>query len=889
MPNDAERQYALSRYYGSSEVAYAAVRDSYQLARLERTRVAPWAGGQAKGQEWLHNTTSGYLFQQMAGAAASHGMLGGGNPMAMSYGIQQLLGRGGAGFMDVSGGGGMSGVQRSFGGAGFVTDQFSQQLFRGLQSKLFGERGTQNKVNGLDMDQIGILMSELGSRRAISGERVGTFKNADLSERIAHYKATGNKAIASRLNGVKTEEDLDRKIAEATKQGKTTERDALLQVRNSQQILQVDKAFEDNTAKLVKGASGMIATLGNIMGSNDVSAMLKMAEEFSGKAIKSAEDARKVQGKVNEAVAFAESQGISGRSYLEEVMNQGRGVQAVLAQKYGLNPNDTGTIAALIGQNAAHQGVVSTIGQGIGQNTSAGEAGAQSAAGQMSRMMENPELIAAAKALKMGGLSKDQKGSLNALLQQYKGASTQDERRTAMAGIDEFFGNTFGQGAIGWLSEGGGAGAALKNADVANTVIDAINPEVTNSVVKRGTTKALSLLRKDQRGLIGTRAFETVMRSFVGTTQDKFADVLASGSPEEVRKFLASREGFMTDANGKSVSAAEMMAELGDPSKFGAVGEAFRSANQYYRGLEYTSAGATNEGEQIARGMTLQNMLGKGTVFGQRKGAMSFWDMLGKGFLTGADGEMYNEGILGLMTERDKDNAVTLQMDGDRIQATEKDLDFIGKRGNVERMLQAAGAKDLKEMSAMLRDKGETGSRASQALWREMTAANLKLGSADGKSIMAGDAEAYDLMREEYTMVGKRGRLENLAGMDAGALSAIKTEDVAAQKIRERLDRDGPGGLYEKAAGGDAGAIGQLQEMDKLMKGQLAEQMDIQIGATRQKLKDGGLSDKDKENEEKYLKRIDGAREAMTSESTNVMRVTNLIVENYQKGSDKEG
>ena len=883
MPTEAEREMAMRRLYSSQETDALAVRNSYQMARLKAAAVVPWAGGEAKANQWMYGTASGYAFQQLAGAAVTHGMLGGGNPLGMSYGIQQMLGRGGVGFNDLSGGGAMGGINRSFGGAGYVTDQFSQQLFKGLQTKFFGERGNRNTVSGLNMDQVGELMAAMGDRRAFAGQQVGSFENAGVAERIKQFRAMADPRLAGKLAGVTTQKGLDELISRTEKSGDIETSNAFKALSNSRQIFKGSKKFEEDTEKLIKSTAEMVTTLGNIMGSDDMPKMLRMAEQFAGKAIRTVGDANRVKGQVDQAVSFAESHGVSGQSYLQEVIAQGTGVQSMMAQKYGIDPALSGSMAAAIARMAGRNGLIAYGNQGAGPLFSSGEAMSLAAVGGMERVMENPELVALADAIRSGDLSGSEIGEAHGYLKKFRTANTQEARAGVRANINDFFMRKFGQGAFqrmgGTLA---GVASAFNMPGVSDLVGDLLSDQLNASIPHEGSMLAYSQLKTEHRAALNQGFAETITNSLTAQSADELARLMQSGG--DVRKFLELKSGSLRSTDGKAVSVDTLMAQLGggDMSLKGAALGAF---NMRFRHLPYAKGLAPVEGQQMADAKMFTDMLSRGAGYGQRRGTDPIMTALAKGLLTGADGTLIPEAVLELANQVHPGAVTTLNLKGDRINATAGDLDKILGADRDDYLAQA-GMKSTGDLAKTLAASGDAGLAASAHLFRYLGQSGKRFGRVSDSKLMVTDAKTYDDTLQDQTLAASRRPLERLLGLKDKALDDITDPDKLGDRLLTEIG--GKGGLLSKANTGDSIALAQIQEANRRSKGALTQSIDTRISQITADLTDAKGSSKDKMTAD--LKELKKASDQLHSVNQPTMIVTNLTVTGkYIDNSNKEG
>jgi hypothetical protein len=311
-------------------------------------------------------------------------------------------------------------------------------------------------------------------------------------------------------------------------------------------------------------------------------------------------------GRRNNEIVIDENKSINGKSYLRKMTVLSLAIQEVLDKKYGIDPIKSGPIASLIAQESTITGVIACANMGRGQNFTEVDAASAATDGAVSRLMENQELIAAADAIVTGGLDAGQKKELQGIITSFGTAATEDERKTVGSNIDAFFMKTYGKQAYAWMDGARGRDMALTNSDVTNMLTGVLSTQVSGTVVKRGVQTAMDRLSlKDRAAMTDPRFLETAMMSFQGTTADTLVDLMKGGDADKVRSFLEERQDFMTDANGKAVSASQMMKMM--PKDLKAGGKAFEAGVAAYRRDPNVKAGRSNEGQrQLAKSNSME-------------------------------------------------------------------------------------------------------------------------------------------------------------------------------------------------------------------------------------------------------------------------------------------
>ena len=805
-PTETELANMRNRNMQDSALQMWVMQNSIQTQMAKRAIIDPVMGGAARGADFLYHTRAGGMAQLGIGALASQGMLTNGNPLAMSFGLQQFAGRTGLTFMDGSLPG-VAGVDRSFAGAGFMTNQVVRKTFKDLQASFWGGNGMSNNLSGLDMNQAGDLLSSLGARGALSGERALTMRVANTRDRLANFidmqpdgspekealrkvlKKVDNKGWGDKYDktvqlalrdSLETDEDGNTRQRwnkrtrrmEQTKESKSYAKMVTEQILPNKTIVEEDKKFGANLKQIMKSTASLVTTIGDVMGSNDMESMLRMAETVAGKTIRTAKDADNVKVIVQRATSFARSQGLDPSQYLRDIGTGSQLVNSVLQQKLGVSSM---VLATGIQRDAMEAGMSAFKSRGAREGFSAQEAADERAVGVVSRMQENPAVIAALGLMQdPNRLTDKDKTSMRGLLDSYRGAVSNSERQNIIGKINALSQRAVGAGAIEAVGGMGAVQGLLKKSDIADAAKDLEADQINSSVAGSLASRTLIGYSKADKDALGgaanaQRLLGAVKSSFTGADELKFRELMG-GNRKGMEDFLKNHASVLVDAHGKNLSVDEMLKMTGVGDSADARKSSVFSAMSDTFGLFKEAKSIDTRGDREERAAKIfADDVSFGANEDERLGskAFSFQEQLAKGLLSDGKGNMTERGGV-LLSEGTK---LVKKGAGYAIseQGVNDMLDAAGVKGSA--LLNKTKSKDIADLVGKL----AAGDHSALGAFHEFfKGAGLQFTSFTDngtETLKYSSKEAVQKAREENASAAKLATLHNvlngITGFDA--------------------------------------------------------------------------------------------------------------------------
>lgn len=874
---------------------YAAIHNA-QFDRLRRTVVRPMAGNQTKADEWLYNSRPGYAFRTAAAGILNRDPLGFGSPQAFAVGLQQAVGTGGMQIRDMTAPGG---ADRAFGGAGAVTNMITKQLFTSLQKEFFG--GGQNRVGGLNQSETGVLMNELAGRGAFRGN-VASLRYANVSDRIAQMGEMADPRIQRLTRGIKDDAGLEQAIKKATESGDDTLRDSLTRVRDNKQIFDIDPQAKEKIKRTTQATAKMLSTLGDMVGSTNIQKLLEGAEGIMGQAITNEQDATRAKRAIEDVRTFARGRGLDSKALLKSMSDAGGSASAALAAG-GMGVVAANAVGATIGRTSTVNGIVAAGDSGFNGMTgfTAEQAQSVGAAGQIARLQENPELVAAAAFLKTGGstVSTGDRRELQGLISSFGKAGSQDQRAAIQSKINRLIHGATGQGAMDWMGGQKGMESLLEDADIRENALSTLSDNVNASVMGRGNVDALGRMTANQRGMLGDRGDELaglLSSSFTGSSQQELLKVLnadSKKSPKLLEQFLKAHAGALTDAQGNAVSTKDAAAMFGNSQTFKDKAAALSVYSRNFSTLGYTKTAVTEEARDREQGMSVVQMLKEGSGLEPRLRNKGFLGSLAEGLLSGPDGQLTQEALVGIASEQAgrgdfkeaRSANFKLGADGNFSDVTgDKLTRLLGQEG-VDRLLDKSGG-DLNNLVESLNkgDGSSTRMLRDTLLGDEYAAASL-----DGKSLTVVDRAAKERAEEMFTEKGRRAAAaKHLFGASdkfhtVGGYVARDIFDNGEDLGQDLVSGMQNNGMIERIQKGSENDVYRLRQLDKISGGGLKQSMENAKASADAKMNDMSLAEKDRDNARNDSEKLKAGIEALQNpaDSRN-MRVGVLHVEKVQ-------
>ena len=380
-PGEAMRRFkATERYYDMQRYALAADR----RVNMVNSGAALLFGSRQKTEEWA-KTDTGRFSRDLVGIAASHGMLGGGNPVALMAGMASANG------MNQFRVGGLGGGMSTLAGGGMMTDMITKQMYSAFQNHAFTSTGAANLnvTNGFNKDQMGDIFKLMGQRGMMSGMKMGGFEMA--GGKLSFLEDKGSMA-------------------------------------------RVLKQFE--------GVSKMLSNVRDLVGDRHVTELARAAESLTGLSLRNANPA-KLGERLNRVRNNASMLNLDVESYMgahEQLMGMvaplvGRPMASVMALRAG----ETSGIASM--GRTQMVGAAAARGEHIA-NFSTGEIAAQGMKSQLQMMSENPQLLEASFAAQ--NMTGENKRKLNDAIGAFSGVSSREQRIAASANLRKVFEATSG-------------------------------------------------------------------------------------------------------------------------------------------------------------------------------------------------------------------------------------------------------------------------------------------------------------------------------------------------------------------------------------------------------------------------------------------------------------
>lgn len=534
------------------------------------------------------------------------------------------------------------------------------------------------------------------------------------------------------------------------------------------------------------------------------------------------------------------------------------------------------------------------------------------AAGQVARINENPELVAAAAFLKTGEGSIDNKtrADLSASLREFGSAGTEQERSAIRSRINKLIYEQTGRSAIDWMGGQSGMQEYLRDSDITRMATDSLDANVVASVMRRGALQAYRNSTKGEKTMLGpdgAKLAGMVTSSFTENTQAELNRVLRE-DPNKLREFLAARSGMLVDSAGNSVSVDEAMSMFGETTTYEAKAKGLRSYGRRFSMLNYTKAGRSKEAVDKELANNAAAMLDQGVGLEQRTRDRGFLASLLEGLLVGPDGAVSDAALVGVASEQagkknfrnTRTGNFKLNADGHYADATvSKIRKLIGGEG--EAALTDRAGMSLDDFSSALR----SGDARATSMWNDLIMGpDYAAASLDGKSITVVDRESRNEADRMFTAAGRREAVKDVLFQDgdgAGYTSFIPTPgggsySVAAGKTRDlmmQFNRGGDlgmdivagmqnNGLIEKIAKGDKDAISRLGELNQLSGGELISAMETARDSANARMHDSSRSEEQRERSKAARDKLQKGLDALqnpanpSTMSVGVLKVTRV-------------
>lgn len=902
MMADSTRGDAYRNALASRATMEAMLRDTAAWRNAQRV-LGPSIGGSslAAQNDFLYRTKMGAVAQVGLGAIATHGISGGGgNYMDMAAGLSNFVGRTQGGYRDYTGGNG--GAFRQVVGAGFATDQAAKNLWSGLNDSFYGANGTQNRVSGLNPSQVGQLMSALSTSGAMYGRSHTTMRQAkNLDEQIAIGIAQAKVAapdLVSRMSGLNAS-NFDQRLADASDPvtGDKRLKDTLLRTKRATTVFEKDETYSKDLSTLVKSSAALATTLGDIFGSKDMGKMLQTAKAITGSIIRTTQEARQAKTQIDQAVAFAQNNGIDPRSYLQQSVSQAAAANQMLTQGLGI---DSPALAAKLGQSSLRHGVSVGLAEGINGGYSGEQASAMRLVGVSERIKENPQIVAALKKLEYGNLNGQQKSELQGLVNNFRNAATPAQMQAEQAKMERYFQKNFGKGSYESIGGEAGLKSAMEDSKLAGQLDSVMSDNVSNSVISAGAERAwdeMSIESKKAMGSSGTKTGEILVSSLQDKTRRELFDLMEKGDEAGVAKLLKSKAGLLKDASGNEITPEAMITMLKGTGGLKNTSGALKSLVTTMSGIDSVKASTSRELEANQNAMQLQkSMETAGVMSDAVRDSGKTWSQLAlTGFFTGEDGRMTPTAVAQIALEKkkagDTRTAEVLGMKEGKLTASAGQLSALLKGKDASALFAATGAKNAGELSAKLgADTSGNVSKRLQAFLGE----NYNTQGLGNDQYAVIDRDFTTDVEDTYTDKGRLAKMGELAGGGNFLKDPKSTQDIseyAGSLINKFKGADDQHNLIQRAAKGDAEALGKLQEIDKASGGTFKSALDADLVSVQNQLKltkAGGknLTEAEKNaqddlvEQEKYLKETKKKLDEGPTEDK-VMNVGTLIVQNY--------
>ncbi len=867
---------------------------SEQWERIQRSVVKPMTGSQQKADDWSYNTRAGYMFRTGVGAVMNRDLLGYGSPQQFAAGLQQAVGTGGMQIRDMTAPGG---VDRSFGGGGALTNQLTKQFYTSLQKDFFGNG--YNRVGGLNQSETGTLMKALGERGAYRGT-IGSLRYANTADRIAQAQEMSDPRIAKAMSGITNEDQLAKAIKKAGDSGDDTLKDSLTRVRDNKQIIDIDPQAKEKFRRTTEATANMLSTLKDLAGSSNINELLKTAEGVMGQSITNEQDAARAKRAIDDVRTFARNSGLDTKSLLADMSIASNGVATAL-MGMGLGNVSATAVGANIGRHSVIAGNAAAGVSGMNGMTgfNAGQGQAVTAAGMAARFQENPELIAASGFMKIAGdtMSGADRTELQGLINGFGKAGTQEQRQGIQSQINKFIHGKTGKSAMDWMGGWKGANNLLEDADIRENALSTLGANVKSSVMASGTRDTWQKLSKDQRGLLGEGGADLagmVTASFTESTQAQLQGILNDDpkrSGVKLKQFLDAHAGNLVGADVKSISAADALKKFGDVGGFKDKASGLGAYSRAFSTLGYNKAAESEEQRDSEQAKLITRMMLDGGGIAERTANRGFIGSLADGFLSGPDGVLTNEALVGLAAEGIAKGGIP-EYKGSRVGkfkindkngaftdvTPEKLKSLFGEKGVKEMLAQSGG-----DMDALIKNlqSGEGG--ATKLMRDKILGPDFMTASLDGKSLTVVNRDAANTA----------GKLNSAAGRNAAAGRELYSgpENLRADYMKKWFSGEDTGlnaltamsnnGMLEKIQEGDAGSISKLRNMDKLSGGGLRKSLENAKTSAEQKINNEDLSSGERKDAKYTLEKLQASIAALQNPAdAPTMRVGTLHVEN---------
>lgn len=898
-PSDNERASAYQKELHSSASLQWMMERSYQYERARRA-AAPMMGSTVAAQnEFLYNSRMGQVAQVGLGAVATRGMAGLGNPMEMAVGLSNFIGRSGGSYQDNTRVGG--GAQRNLSGSGFMTDEVVKGLWKGVQESLYGKDGSQNRVSGLDMTQVGRMMSALAPT-AMYGQQHSVIRSASKDEILDRARETANPHMRDKLRGI-SGFNLEAKLEEARKSGDTQLSGQLNTISKATTLVDVDKKYQKELTDFTKASAALVSNLGNILGSDDMVDMLNTAKVMSGKIIRTAQDAREAKASVDRSVAFAKTQGLDPKAYIAQSVSNIHSISGML-ERQGIN---SPALASAIGRRTMEHGAVAGKVEGALGGFSEEQATAMLGVGMSKRMEENPDMAIALHQVKYGRLDAADAREITNKANEFIKADTPEKQAAIQMDLQRLSQKHFKVSSAQYAESAGGIAQIAADAGIAEQYSNILAENIQGgSAIKGGSAKAWDMLSRKNTAALGAggqQLGEVMNMSLNAPTRKRIFDLMKRGDSEGVKKLLEEKSQYLQNTDGSKVGVGDMMKMLSGTGGMAKSAGAIEALSHLIQKIPASAAAMSQEqkAENEAKIFASQRESGEAFSNADRKKGETTLQMFARGLFAGENGELNPVAVAAAAAE----SAAAFGSPDDALRAVKIGYTAGGKmdigeaamsqilgvnKEAADLLLSSTGAKDPKALSRMLKDSA-VGSDTQKFMSQYLQTSGLSLTDIGENTgvVMSGDFK--ETIETQLAKTAQQAAMRKASGDESLTGTGKEMAESVLGKLERHNKKPGTFGYkYEKSElelaleGGSDGTsrLQKIKEMDKASKGEIKAGLESRLSTAQQefaKVKDKNSDDakywaKEQDTIKGVLKELGGG----TGEGDKVMTVGTIIV-----------
>ncbi len=512
-PDEALREYQRQQSFNELS-RYARLTDPRVNMLTAVSAMALHNGDRAKAVEWM-GTDAGKASRETLGILGSHGVLGGGSPVALMAGVNQMAAA--SNFRM-----GMYGGTAQLYGGGALTDMVSRRVFDDMREKMFSRStgmADLKQTQGFGKEQMGEIFSMMGQRRMFQGMNV-----ADFSQ------DAGGKV------GLKI---------------------------NEQTFTKIRETFTD-TAK-------MLSSIRDLVGDRSIAELARSAESLAGLSLRSAPPAA-ISQRIDRLRTVSRTMGLdmgSVASLQQSIAGLGAGqVGYGQASVMALDAIERSAIA--VDDRAGAVRAARDRGEYMASFSDA-EVAQQGMSSQLKLMRENPFLSEAAFALQNFSGPSEKRADLDAALRSFSSVSGRDEREAAAArlkdSLEQFTGSSAGTLTRLYGTSGLARGLGPDGQNLLAQITGDMDQSMNRSVFRNLTG---SLRNYQGTGMNASQAGDAAhffFSSFAGDTQQKLIEALGSGNMDSVKSIMDAQKDMFAGQGVSQTAVDNFMGAAGQNAK----------------------------------------------------------------------------------------------------------------------------------------------------------------------------------------------------------------------------------------------------------------------------------------------------------------------------------